>query len=73
MQILDSWVLNHQSMYMLKALMTMRSTLPDLHSVPAISLSEGKPTIILTGLNLKEKLLSAAEPAVCLRCYLNIF
>lgn len=27
----------------------------------------------LTGLNLKEKLLSAAEPAVCPRCYLNIF
>ena len=38
-----------------------------------ISLSEGKPMIILNGLNLKEKLLSAAEPAVCPRCYLNIF
>jgi len=34
----------------------MLSTLPDLHSVPAISLSEGKPMIILNGLNLKEKL-----------------
>ncbi len=32
-----------------------------------------KPMIILNGLNLKEKLLSAAEPAVCPRCYLNIF
>ena len=39
-----------------EALMTMLSTLPDLHSVPAISLSEGKPMIILNGLNLKEKL-----------------
>ena len=34
-----------------KALMTMLSTLPDLHSVPAISLSEEKPMIILNGLN----------------------
>ena len=40
-----------QSMYMPKALMTMLSTLPDLHSVPAISLSEEKPMIILNGLN----------------------